>query len=154
MMISRLILDNENEVKLLCEDGTIFKCSDSILYSILMDFDKNNNLVNGKDGRWDQIYPDMSMYPGDTIAFVLKQRQLVINDISYFKKFIVNDTPLRKYIATAEYAEMHSVTPEIVKVHCRNGRIERAKKVGRAWTIPENAEYPVDCRKSKNKMCK
>ena len=153
-MISRLVLDSDNEIILLCEDGTISKCNDSILYSLLMDFKKTNTLVKGIDGRWDITYPNMGMYPGETIAFVLKQKQLVINDISYFKKFIVNDTPFRKYISTSEYAKIHSVTPEIVKVHCRNGRIEGAKKVGRAWTIPENSEYPADCRKSENKIGK
>jgi len=144
-MKARVIKDIDKNLKLLCEDGSIANCTDSFLYSFFVDFKKNISFINGKEGRWD-IYPDMNMYPGETVAFIVNQ-QLVINDIEPFKKFFDNEIVFRKFISVDEYAKKHSVSHEIVKVHCRNGRIKGARKVGRAWIIPENAEYPDDRRK-------
>ncbi len=150
-MKARLIRNTDNELQLLCEDGTIAECTESLLYSFLMDFQGNVSFKNGTAGRWDQVYPDMSMYPGETLAFILPQKQIVISDMSPFKMFFANDLAYRNFISTEEYAKKHSVSVEIVKVYCRSGRIEGARKIGRAWIIPENAEYPTDKRFNPNK---
>lgn len=148
-MKARLIRDSNKALKLLCEDGTIANCTDSMLYSFMMDFKRNISFKDGTEGRWDLVYPDMSMYPGETIAFILKQKQLVINDISPFKKFLDKDVSYRTFLSTEEYAQKYSVSSEMVKVYCRNGRLKGAKKVGRAWVIPDNAVYPVEKRQDK-----
>lgn len=148
-MKARLIVENK-KLRILCEDGTIVECTDSLLYSFLMDFQQGTTFSGEITGRWDSVYPDMSMYPGETVAFILKQKQLVINDISPFKMFLANETAYRNFLSTTEYAKKHSVSNEIVKVHCRQGRIEGARKIGKTWAIPENAEYPADKRHKNN----
>lgn len=150
-MKARLIRVSDNDLQLLCEDGTIAECTDTLLYTFLVDFQKNITFKDGTAGRWDSVYPDMSMYPGETVAFILKQKQIVISDMEPFKKFFAADLAYKNFLSTEEYAKKHSVSNEIVKVHCRNGRIEGARKVGRAWIIPENAEYPTDKRLNSNK---
>ena len=51
------------------------------------------------------------------------------------------------YLSVAQIAEKWSMTPRRVQVLCNEGRIEGAQRVGNVWTIPENAEKPIDARK-------
>ena len=54
-------------------------------------------------------------------------------------------------VSTKEYATIHDVSPERVKVLCREKRICGARKVGGSYIIPRNSPYPEDRRLSKNK---
>ena len=50
------------------------------------------------------------------------------------------------YLTIKEIAEKWDVTPRRVQRMCADGRIEGARKFGRDWAIPENAEKPKDAR--------
>lgn len=51
------------------------------------------------------------------------------------------------YLSVTQIAEKWEMTPRRVQVLCNQGRIEGARRVGNVWTIPENAEKPIDARK-------
>ena len=51
------------------------------------------------------------------------------------------------YISVREAAERCEMTPRRVQVLCNEGRIDGAQRVGNVWTIPENADKPIDARK-------
>lgn len=51
------------------------------------------------------------------------------------------------YISVREAAERWEMTPRRVQVLCNEGRIDGAQRVGNMWTIPENADKPIDARK-------
>lgn len=51
------------------------------------------------------------------------------------------------YLSVVQTAEKWEMTPRRVQVLCNEGRIDGAQRVGNVWTIPENAEKPVDARK-------
>lgn len=50
------------------------------------------------------------------------------------------------YINSADAAEKWNVSERRVTLLCRSGRILGAKKSGKCWLIPENAEMPFDGR--------
>ncbi len=49
-------------------------------------------------------------------------------------------------ISVKEAAKLWDLTERRVSALCKNGKIEGAVKQGRAWTIPANAEKPIDNR--------
>lgn len=51
------------------------------------------------------------------------------------------------YLSVRQAAEKWEMTPRRVQILCNEGRIEGAQRVGNVWTIPENAEKPIDARK-------
>ncbi len=51
------------------------------------------------------------------------------------------------YLSVTQIAEKWDMTPRRVQVLCNEGRIVGAQRVGNVWTIPENAEKPMDARK-------
>lgn len=56
-----------------------------------------------------------------------------------------------KYLSVSQTAQKWNIAPRRVQVLCNENRIEGAQKAGNSWIIPENAEKPLDARKSKNK---
>ena len=46
------------------------------------------------------------------------------------------------YISSKEIAETWKITEQMVRRHCRNGRIPGAIQKGDAWYVPENAKKP------------
>lgn len=53
------------------------------------------------------------------------------------------------YITIKDISEKWEISPTMVSVLCKNGRIDGAKKQGKKWLIPENTEKPADRRKKK-----
>ena len=51
------------------------------------------------------------------------------------------------YISVREAAARWGMTPCRVQVLCHDGKIDGAQRVGNVWTIPENADKPIDARK-------
>lgn len=97
--------------------------------------------------KWDSEYPEMSSYPGETIAYVTDALHLVIVDFRPFNVlFEASNAALDNLLTVAEYAQLYNKSVEQVKVFCRTGRIPEAKKIGRDWVIPSDAPYPVDNR--------
>ena len=139
-MKARLIRDNSGVVKLLCTDGTICMPDYGTLRSLLFDF-RNASYFTGKDGNWLSSVLDMSMFPGETLAYVADDLSLVVLDSSEFS-FLLNDS-FDSYISLPEYAEKVDKSVEIIKVLCRSGRMMGAKKLNGRWFIPEDAPYPV-----------
>ena len=51
-----------------------------------------------------------------------------------------------EYISIDEMAQKWGISPRSVQLLCASGRIEGAKRLGRAWMIPKNAKKPIDGR--------
>lgn len=142
MKVRLLQMENGN-ILLLCNNGTIIEKPDTdVLYNLMVNH-KRSDALQGKDGHWAPEYPDMMLYPGETLAYVTEQDFLVIADFTPFYPLLSASKGNAGYISVAEFAQKHNKSVEIVKVFCRTGRIPGAKKVGKAWTIPADAHYPV-----------
>ena len=53
---------------------------------------------------------------------------------------------MEEFITIKEIAERWDVTPRRIQKMCADGRIPGAKKFGRDWAIPSDAEKPKDAR--------
>lgn len=53
------------------------------------------------------------------------------------------------YITVQEAAEKWGVTDRQIQLWCKSGKIAGATMLSRIWIIPENAQRPVQKRKSK-----
>lgn len=53
-----------------------------------------------------------------------------------------------EYIKVSEAAEKWGISPRRVRTFCAEGRIEGARREGKTYLIPENAEKPADGRKT------
>ena len=56
-----------------------------------------------------------------------------------------------KYISTNKASEKWGISDRRIRVLCNEGRIEGAIKFGRNWSIPENANKPIDAREGNKK---
>lgn len=54
------------------------------------------------------------------------------------------------YLSVKEVSEKWGITDRRIRVLCSEGRIEGATKIGRSWSIPENAVKPIDGRETQN----
>jgi len=54
---------------------------------------------------------------------------------------------MSNYVSVKEKAELWGLTPRQVQYFCRDGKISGARRFGRAWMIPKDAEKPWDGRK-------
>lgn len=157
-MQARLLEDNDG-LKLLLSNGFIMIPQKTDIRALLFNFKLINKGV--EDGnfqeceKWDSGYPEMSSYPGETVAYVTDALHLVIVNFKPFHSLFetsntVNST-LDNLLTVAEYARLYNKSMEQIKVFCRTGRIPEAKKIGRDWVIPSDAPYPVDNRVSYGK---
>ena len=55
------------------------------------------------------------------------------------------------YISTNEASEKWGISDRRIRVLCNEGRIEGAIKIGRNWSIPMDAQKPVDAREGNKK---
>lgn len=53
---------------------------------------------------------------------------------------------LEKYLTVQETAEKWNLNQRTVQTMCNDGRIPNAKKFGKAWAIPDDAEKTIDKR--------
>jgi len=149
-MIVRLVELQKNHNVLLCHDGGIREADKTVLHSVLLGFKTSDKITSDKNSNyrnWSEEYPEMSSYPGKTIAYVTDNYQLVIDDITPFH--ILFDTPdlsLKNLVNVKQFAEIHGRSSERIKVLCRQGRIRGAQKVGRDWLIPADSQFPADER--------
>ncbi len=141
-MKARLLKGQNGNVMILHANGTISNSSTSVLANFLMNFKDASNF-SGNDGEWNTNYRDMSLYPGETLAYIDDGFALVILDSTEFEGLINGPQELPHYISLVEYAERVDKSVEIIKVFCRNGRIPGARKLANRWMIPEDAPYPV-----------
>jgi len=139
-MIARLIKTTNEEIKLLCPDGTICNANNTVLYNFLINF-KSADSFYGNDGFWNEEIPEMSSISGETLAIVTDTKELLIKDISAFHE-VINLTNI-KPLSVEEYAKKHGRSPEMIKAFIRQDRIPGVEKVGKSWIIPSNAPYPV-----------
>jgi len=56
-----------------------------------------------------------------------------------------------KYISIKETSDKWKISDRRIRVLCADGRIERAIKIGRNWSIPASAVKPVDAREGSRK---
>lgn len=143
-MKARMILNAENKVLILSGDGKICNASNNNRFVFLTSFSRNLSFTDCTETRWDLEYPDMALYPGTTLAYIADNDQLVVSDFTPFLRFISEETNMDQYISSKDYAKLHGVTYEIIKLYCRQNRIPGAKKIARNWLIPKNAPYPVE----------
>lgn len=78
-MKARLIRDGSGEVKLLCADGSICNPDLTVLRSLLFDF--RNASFSGNEGSWSTLALDMSLVPGETLAYITDDAYLVVIDV-------------------------------------------------------------------------
>ena len=150
-MKARLIKSKNNELLLLCTDGTVFEPGRAELGRLLSSFqvaDEIRQFGVGKSKEfWKGEYPDMSLYPGTTLAYVTDSYELVISEFSPFKiLFEANTLSSFNMITAQEYADMYGKSVEQIKVFCRKNRLSGAMKIGRDWLIPSDTPYPADNR--------
>ena len=152
-MQARLVKNEQGDLILLCANGEI-RCfpGKAVIGKLLFHFKTINVLDDDLLGRedaekWNTEYPEMSSYPGETMAYVTDAFHLVIVDFSPSKiMFEVSSPSLDDLLTVSEYANLHNKSVEQVKVFCRTGRIPGAKKIGRDWVIPSDTPYPLDNR--------
>ncbi|MCR4991721.1 MAG: DNA-binding protein [Lachnospiraceae bacterium] len=53
---------------------------------------------------------------------------------------------MKGYIMLTEAAAKFNCTPRLLRLYCCQGRIEGARRAGKLWLLPENAEMPADKR--------
>ena len=139
-----------NMYELLCMDGTKKLLKPRELADFFCRFRDDEYLSGGKDGSWMESALDMSETGGDMVAYVTSsagRQNLVVVDPGPFASLFEQDTDDdSKMIPISEYAKMYGVTPEIIKVYCREGRITGAYKAGRQWLVPKGAVYPTNLR--------
>ena len=58
------------------------------------------------------------------------------------------------YITIQELAEKWGLKERRIQVMCQEGKIPGAKRFGRVWAVPEDAERPVDGRVKSGKYIK
>lgn len=144
-MQARLIKDKDGMFRILCSDGSIIAADVNNLYYLLTEFrnlGKVDKLSGGAE-KWSDEYLDISLYPGENYAYVTDNNQLVIIDFLPFRKLLESLDSSSNMITTAQFGKLHGKSPEQIKVLCRTGRIIGAKKIGKAWMIPEDAPYPA-----------
>ena len=56
---------------------------------------------------------------------------------------------MKRYLSIREAAEQWGVSERRINQYCIEGRIPGAQKVGRAWTIPADAQKPADPRQER-----
>ena len=143
-MKARLIKTTDQRYAVLGSDGTIAAATDQNLLAFLTGFRTNDGCFADTNGRWDAEYPDMSIYPGETMAFIADNNSLVVYNFQPFAVLLNSDVNKFGFITTQEFAERHDKSVEIIKIYCREGRIPGAKKISGVWLIPKEAEYPVE----------
>ncbi len=138
-MVARIV-QKDSKYYVLCNDGSMSACNEKEFTSFL----KAN--IQGLTERWDLVYEKMEDYPGKDIAQINDDKSLLIFDTTpfeYLLKESENSMEKQNDISAKEYADKHNKSVEQIKVLCRSGRIEGARKIGRDWLIPENAPYPT-----------
>lgn len=150
-MKARIIKNSNGDIQLLCKNGTIMKYSENLLARLLISFhtEKFLNNLTGEEGRWTDTAFDMSDYPGETLAYVTDQMQMVFNSPMLLETIVssvqieskVDETV--NYIMLSEYAKIHNRSEAMIRLFCQEGRISGARKNGSYWLIPENAPYPI-----------
>lgn len=150
-MKARLIRSKDNEVLLLCANGSVFAPGRAELGRLLSSFQVADEIRQFGEEKlqefWGTEYPDMASYPGTTLAYVTDAYELVISDFTPFKiLFEAHELNSFNMITAQEYADMYGKSVEQIKVFCRKGRIAGAVKLGRDWVIPADAPYPADNR--------
>ncbi len=51
-----------------------------------------------------------------------------------------------KYMSIKEASDKWGISDSRIRLLCRQGRVEGARKIGRSWTIPVDATKPIDAR--------
>ncbi len=149
-MKARLLKNQEESYVILYMDGTIAEANKHNLTQLLQDFRVLKGF-QGNDRKWNDEYPDMNAYPGDTYAYITDNDQLVICDFAPFEVVMEVETLEHNLVTVTEYGKIHKKSVEQIKLLCRHGRIAGAEKIGRDWMIPADAPYPKDRRYSKTK---
>ncbi len=147
-MKGRLIKDAQGEVLFLSSSGQIVPASLGLIRTLLFNFDTVDQNAWASDVYWKTEYvQDMTLYPGETMAFVTDAGHLVITNSEPFhlleekNKNLIDPT---RYLTVPAYAKKHKKSREIIGVFCRQGRISGAfRDTDGKWKIPEDAPYPV-----------
>ena len=141
-MKARLIKQN-NKMLLLLSNGTIANVDEGVLRKLFIYF-KDLSCIQGKDGRWDTQAQTMDLFKGRTLAWVDDKDILCIKENPFLS--FVQTVADEEYITLHEYAELHKVTDNRIKVLSRDGRLNGAIKKAGKWFIPKNTPYPQDAR--------
>ena len=154
-MKARIIKNKEQKIQILCQNGTIKNCADQVLAKFLTQFTSDTYLykLSGEDGNWLECAFDMTEYPGETLAYVSDNLQLIVMSPELFHPMVSsNFVPLENYmgdkdavnyLTIPEYAQYHNRSEAMVRLLCREGKIPGVIKKKLVWLIPEDAPYPI-----------
>ena len=154
-MKARIIKTKEQKTQILCQNGSIKNCADQVLAKFLTQFASNTYLyeLNGDDGSWREFSFDMAEYPGETLAYVSDNLQLIVFSPELFHPMVSsNYVPLEtnmsgkdaiNYLTIHEYAERHNRSEPMIRLLCKEGKIPGVIKKKLVWLIPEDAPYPI-----------
>ena len=146
------LLQNANGLWLLFSNGLMVVPSKNDLKNLFFSFKMFKSLQKSTTTakptqKWNDECPEMSAYPGKTLAYIGDTQHLVIVDPQPFEVLLNGtDRLIGDYLSVAKYAQIYNKSPEQVKVFCRTGRIPGAIKLNRDWIIPYDAPYPLDQR--------
>lgn len=138
-MLARLIKNQSETNVLLYQDGSFAFANEGLLIRFLRDF-KRSVEFHGDDGMWNAESPDISMVPGETLAYVADNGSFVLLDSNPFSFLFIDQV---SYLSPREYANLYQKSAEMIKLYCRQGCIPGAIKRGRDWFIPKDSPYPL-----------
>lgn len=144
-MKARLIR-NEGTITLMLCSGTVILMNEDKVREFFCSY--NDSSAYDMTRVIDTYVQNMIMCPGETLAYVNDENDLVIRNPQFFTGLFTIYSG--DYITAQEYAERHGKTSAIIKRFCRDNRIPGAIKIGGRWCVPENTKYPQDSRISKN----
>lgn len=150
-MLARMCkIDNVEGFVVLLSDGTIKGADKAITTYFLTSF-KNIEIVdmfrNGELGRWDSECSKMEQFSGETYGYITDSHDLVIKNWEAFDISLQVNQKIDNLLSVKEYADLHGKSEPMIKVLCREGRLQGAARIGnRAWVIPADCPYPEDCR--------
>lgn len=134
----------------LLSDGTIKRADKTITTYFLTSFKRVEALdafKNGDMGRWDENNASMEDYDAETYGYITDDHELVIKNWAAFNIALEVSNELKDFVTVKQYAAMHDKSIPMIKVLCREGRINGVVRFGeRAWMIPKDAVYPDDNR--------
>ncbi len=151
MIKARLFKDDDQQIKILCLDGTIAIATITNLKQFYLEFQSADKICGEKTLRWDAVCSHMEEYKekNHTFAIIKEDGSLVVFDNEPFSLLMESsELDFDQLISVAEYASMVGKSIEQVKVYLRQGRIPNAKKIGRDWVIHKSSvdKYPQDNR--------
>lgn len=84
---------------------------------------------------------------------ILFRLGIIIHFVEFYRFFTIEERSMG-YLSITQTAEKWGVSSRRIRILCAEGRIPGAFKMGAYWSIPEEAEKPIDERIKTGKYIK